>query len=575
MNELNVEQREAVKVIGGPLLIVAGPGTGKTKTLTARIAHLVASDAAKPSEILALTFTNKAAAEMRERVAGLVEGAAPTVTTFHALCYRLLGDEMEFVSEPERAMIIKQLRGKAESTSLTTNELGLEISRLKNGMAGDAKAKHLLVAYNQALKERGLCDFDDLLLKTRELLKTEKPDLPYKYILVDEFQDTNALQYELLQLLRSNDNICVIGDPLQSIYGFRGADSTMFDRFAADFPAACKVYLSTNYRSAPEVVRLTNAVFPDSPKLKAHTDNHGTVKAVEVLNEYGEAAWIVNEIEKSIGGSSFLKSHEMEYDNREIAQSFKDFAVLYRTHRVGKTVQKMLGESGIPFQVVGEGSLYERPAIWATIQIMRHVAGVTVALETLPALKHFSPLQIKVLIEKLDTNKKVSELVSNIIETFGFDTTDHAQFIGSLIRFDERGLHAYLQHVDELFAGNFYDPAADAVTLTTIHAAKGLEFNHVFLIAAEEGTLPHQRPHGESDIDEERRLFYVAVSRARAQLDIVHARTRAGKPAEISRFICDIDATTLPRAQDENMATQKRRLAKRAAKRSQGTLFDL
>ena len=153
--------------------------------------------------------------------------------------------------------------------------------------------------------------------------------------------------------------------------------------------------------------------------------------------------------------------------------------------------------------------------------------------------------------------------------------TVRGNIIGSLIRFDERGLHAYLQHVDELFAGNFYDPAADAVTLTTIHAAKGLELNHVFLIAAEEGTLPHQRPHGESDIDEERRLFYVAVSRARARLDIVHARARAGKPAEISRFIRDIDATTLPRAQDENMTAQKRRLAKRAAKRSQGTLFDL
>lgn len=572
--ELNDPQRQAVEIVSGPLLIVAGPGTGKTKTLTARIAHLITSGAAKPGEILALTFTNKAAAEMRERVATLVTGEAPTVTTFHALCYQLLGRELQFISEPERAMLIKQLRKSAELKTLTTSELGLEISRLKNGVAGDEAAKRLLAAYNQALEERGLCDFDDLLLKTRELLIKSKPALPYKYILVDEFQDTNALQYELLQLLRNNDNMCVIGDPLQSIYGFRGADSTMFDRFLADFPTAHKVCLSINYRSVSEVVRLTNAIFADSPKLTAHADTHGSVKAVEVLNEYSEASWVIETIEKSIGGSSFLKSHEMAYDHQETAQNFKDFAVLYRTHHVGKVLKKLLGESGIPFQVVGEGSLYERPVIWAVIQIMRHMAGEPVGLASLPALKNFSLTQIEALVATVDANEKVSDLAGHIMEKFGLDTTERTQFIGSLIRFDELGMKAYLAHLDELLATNFYDPSADAVTLTTIHGAKGLEFNHVFLIAAEEGTLPHMR-NNKTDLDEERRLFYVAVSRARTNLDILHARKRGGAKAEPSRFMSDIDISILPHTEDEEMLAQQKRITKRAAKRNQGTLFDL
>ncbi len=579
MDRLNENQRQAVEAVNGPLLIVAGPGTGKTKTLVARIVHIIESGAAKPSEVLALTFTNKAAAEMRERVATAIAGDAPNVTTFHALCYQLLMDEnrqeLKFVSEPERAMIIKQLRKSAELKTLSAQELGLEISRLKNGASGDESAAKLLAGYNQALQAQGLCDFDDLLLKTRELLTTKKPKLPYKYILVDEFQDTNALQYELLQLLRINDNICVIGDPLQSIYGFRGADSTMFDRFCADFPSAQTVHLSINYRSVPEVVQLTNTIFPDSPKLEAHTKVAGEVKVVEVLNEYSEAAWIIGAIEQSIGGSTFLKSHDMDYAHHDAGHTFRDFAIIYRTHRVGRTAQKLLAESGIPYQVVGEGSFYERPAIWAVIHVMRYLAESSAEnramLGSLAALKKLSPGQIDALLEKLDSEQKVSELASATMDTFALDTTDRAQFISSLVRFDDAGLTAYITHVDELLSTNFYDPAADAMTLTTIHAAKGLEFTHVFLVGAEEGILPHER----SDIDEERRLFYVAVSRAEAKLHILYARTRSGAPAKLSRFARDIDTSILPQTQDENMSAQQRRLTKRTVKRSQGTLFDI
>lgn len=469
-------------------------------------------------------------------------------------------------------MLIKSLRKSAELKSLTTNELALEISRLKNQASEtkDTSFDNLRRAYDAALEEHGLCDFDDLLLKTRELLKTEKPDLPYNHILVDEFQDTNTLQYELLQLIRNNDNICVIGDPLQSIYGFRGADSTMFDRFAADFPDTKKVYLPVNYRSVPEVVQLTNEIFLDSPKLTAHTETTGKVAAIEVLNEYSEAARIIDTIEQSIGGSSFLKSHEMKYDQHEGEHTFRDFAILYRTHHAGKTVQRLLGESGIPFQAVGEGSFYERPAIWATIQIMRYFIDPSVTLTSVPALKNVSATQINVLLKTIDGTQNVTDLAVNIMDIFGLDQAERSQFIGGLVRFDDEGLAAYMRHVDELMTTDFYDAAADAVTLTTIHAAKGLEFNHVFLIAAGEGVLSHKNV----DVDEERKLFYVAASRARTQLDILYARTRTGKPAELSRFVRDIDGAILPRTLDENIQAQKRRIAKRAAKRNQGTLFD-
>lgn len=589
LSELNQAQRAAVTSGDGPLLIIAGPGTGKTKTLTYRIGYLLASGRAAPSEILALTFTNKAAEEMRARVIKL-RGATdmPAILTFHGLGYQLLSgyhQAIRFISEPERLLLIKELKKAATLKGLTTRELGLELSRLKNRPLGekvdDPVLQGLLQHYNQALQARELFDFDDLLQKVHQLLTEQPRTMPYKYILVDEFQDTNRLQYQLLRLLNVADNLCAIGDPLQSIYGFRGAGSDVFKHFLSDFPASQTITLTTNYRSVPEVVRLANELYPEAPNLEAFTKQTGEVQAVEVLNEYSEARWIIDRIEQAVGGSDFLRSHQHGYDGPTKARTFKDFAILYRTHNAARPLKKLLAESGIPFQVIGDGLPYERPEIWATMQIMCYLADPSDDRENrlapIAALKKLSPLQRERLLDGLKKKlpMKISELAQTIIDQFGFSKNHTQEFISPLLRFDDQDLTAYSRYVDALEEANFYDPTADMVTLMTIHGAKGLEFSHVFLIAVEEDRLPYKRSGGEADSDEEKRLFYVAVTRAREDLDILYAKNRSGCPATVSRFIKELDGSVLPRHKDQTMHAEERRLAKRRIKQSQATLFDL
>ncbi len=452
----------------------------------------------------------------------------------------------------------------------------MAISKAKNSPAviSDVSLGELVERYNQALETRGLYDYDDLLQQTHQLLthgEALRADLQgrYRYLLVDEFQDTNELQYELVKLLNATGNVLVIGDPLQSIYGFRGASAVVFDRFRSDFPSCRSITLATNYRSTPEVVALAGAVFTDGPQLTAHNRKPGRVAAVEVLNEYSEANWIVGEIERSIGGSDLLRSHQ--HGGSAGGRTFGDFAVLYRTHAAARPLQAALAKSGIPYQVVGEGSPYQQPAVMAVVEGLRYLAGIT------PAYNH--QLLLEPLRGQADT-LPLSQLAQAVATQCGFmagDDETHrpivAQFINSLVRFDTSGLAVYLDRLASIAEQEFYDSSAGAVTLLTIHAAKGLEFTRVFLIAAEEGRLPYERPGSTANVDEERRLFYVAVTRAREELDILHARMRVGEAAKVSRFVSDLPAAVLPHLVDDQLITDIRRTEKRRQKRAQGRLF--
>ncbi|HEX7964016.1 MAG TPA: ATP-dependent helicase [Candidatus Saccharimonadales bacterium] len=572
--QLNDNQARAAHAGNGPLLIVAGPGTGKTKTLSARIAYLVREGRAQPEQILALTFTKKAAEEMRERVRMLLraEGRAPQtlpyISTFHALCHELLGGELTFASDAQRTALIKQLDKPAPFKRLSPRELGLLISRAKNKAEDDAELFKLVARYDMALNELGLVDFDDLLLRAHQLLAEDdaarkRIQARFTHILVDEFQDTNRLQYDLLQLLRGTDNLFVIGDPLQSIYGFRGASGGIFEQFRSDFPAAAAIELDTNYRSTPEIVRLSNALFPAAPNLRAHAERPGQVRAVQVLNEYSEAAWVVAEIQKAIGGGDMLRA--VSDDDAGLHHALKDFAILYRSRSAAAAVQKAVADSGLPYQVVGEGSPYDQPRVQALIALLRGAVG-----HESPQLEGFSPSQQAAVRDLLgDTSGIVPlALAEKSMQLLGFEPSSSLQqFLGSLVRF--KTLDEAVTHFDALAETNFYDPAADAITLLTIHASKGLEFAHVFLIAAEEGVLPHAK----ADLEEEKRLFYVAVTRAKDALDSTYATKRGGEPAVPSRFITDLPQDVLPRQTDPNLAADQRRAGKRAAKRSQQTLF--
>jgi superfamily I DNA/RNA helicase len=555
---LNEEQKVAACAGEGAVMIVAGPGTGKTKTLVARILYLL-QNGARPEGILALTFTRKSA----EGLAACLQNHKVKASTFHGLCHELLGGQGKFASEPERQAIIRGLDCK----KVAVRDAGLLISRAKNTLDfGDENAKKLVDSYNRALAERGLMDFDDLLRLVYGRLKSGELARPgYDHILVDEFQDTNELQYELLKLLKSNDNLFVIGDPHQSIYGFRGASAKVFNRFRSDFPNARNVTLVTNYRSTPQVVALASAIFPGS-QLRAHTENAGKIRAVEVLNEYGEADWIVNEIEKEIGGSDMLKSSD--HHAAKSQRTFKDFAVLYRTHRSARQVERALAGSGIPYQVAGEGSPYEQPNVAKILNALRYLAAGDAA--PLAAQLSLDGQQIQRLLGNLSATEPLPELVEKIIKILNVKADKHLVTFGSsLQRFKENTPQEYLAHLDEIAGQEYYDPAAEVVTLLTIHAAKGLEFVHVFLIAAEQGTLPHKN----AEAEEERRLFYVAATRPRENLDILHARSRTRKPAGVSEFVAAVPPEILPHLTDPGLFAQQQKNQKRCQKTAQSALF--
>lgn len=564
LDQLNPEQRRAAEAGQGPLLIVAGPGTGKTKTLTARIAYLIKSDKAKPNQILALTFTKKAAEEMRARVVG-----QPQIVTFHALCHELLKVDTPFVSDVQRLQIIKSLPRPKELKPLSVRELGLAISRAKNlPEPAEADIAKVVRAYNKALREQNLRDFDDLLLDTYERLKVDEQfrndvQARYRYVLVDEFQDTNRLQYEILKLLLGHQNIFVIGDPNQSIYGFRGASGTIFDQFRADFPELTEITLTTNYRSAPQIVLLSNALFSEAADLLAHSDQAGLVRAVEVLNEYGEAHWVLGEIQRRIGGADMLKA--VSDDNRSQHRRLNEFAVLYRSRSAAVAFQKLLSESGLPYQVVGDGSPYDQTQVQAILTLLR-----TASQREPVILEGYGSAQRRLLEQELARvdEARPGALVERLLPILGFEPSPELQQLASvLVRFKD--VASALAYFDDIAERGFYDPQADAITLLTIHASKGLEFPHVFVIGAEEGILPATR----GDAAEEKRLFYVAVTRAREHLEILHAKNRGGQQAEASRFITALSPDVLKRHTDPDIENQVRRIARRAAKNSQTSLF--
>jgi len=581
LQELNKQQRAAAEAGDGPVLIVAGPGTGKTKTLTARIAYLL-QQGVDAGRILALTFTVKAAEEMRQRVAALTDGASPPISTFHALGYQVLHEanpegKIAFISEAERLALVRSLPRPKDLSDMTVRELGLGISRFKGaGQADPSSALGQLVRrYQEELERRQLHDFDDLLFKTKHLFEADaqlrdKWRSRYDYILIDEFQDTSELQWQLITQLRDTDNVFVIGDPKQSIYGFRGANADMFARFRSDFPAHKEVTLQVNYRSAKAIVGLASAIFGGADALTAHSAEPGAVRAMQTLNEFSEADFVLDQIEQGIGGSDLLKAGAGAATRR-----FKDFAVLYRTHQAARTVQQRLHDSGIPFQVVGEGSPYDRPEVQAVINVLRRAAG-----DEAPAPAGFTDGQTKALLEKLDITAPVSKLAQLCIDAFGLASDDKkrqrlAQFASTLVRFDDApvGLRKVLDHLDRIAQEAFYDPDADAVTLLTIHASKGLEFTHVMLIAAEEGILPNIRKRAPTDFEEERRLFYVAATRAKNQLDVLYAKKRAGEAHEPSRYITELNEQVLPREADPLLAQLEKKLHRREQKARQGTLF--
>ncbi|MGD8496018.1 MAG: UvrD-helicase domain-containing protein [Gemmatimonadales bacterium] len=610
---LNAEQRHAVEHGEGPLLVLAGAGSGKTRVLTSRVARLIADEGVRPQQILAVTFTNKAAGVMRDRIAELL-GEEPRglwVGTFHSVCARLLRREGDVLARGSRFSIydeddaMRAVKTAMEEVGLdpsrwTPRALRSRISDAKNAMVGpedysttafdlmSRAVADVYPVYEKILARSAAYDFDDLLVQSVRLLENV-PEVGrryaerFKHVLVDEYQDTNHAQYRIVKALASvHGNLCVVGDDDQSIYGWRGADLRNILDFERDFPGAEVVRLEQNYRSTASILAVANEVISRNQarkekRLRTERAEGSPVTVVELSDERAEAARVVDEIQGRLG-----------------ARDAGDFAVLYRTNAQSRPFEEALRRARLAYRIVGGVRFYERREIrdvlaylqlavnpadeaafaravsWprrgvgsVTLERLREAA--TAAGETLlaaaerardigelptagaRALEDFAA-GISALAE-LARDATVEEVLREAIRSFGFvaaleaedDGADRIENLTELLAAaaafdpgevedgaeDATDLELYLQSTMLRTDLDEVDLAGDAITLMTLHNAKGLEFPVVFVVGLEDGLFPLARSlETDAELEEERRLFYVGVTRAQDELFLLHAARR-------------------------------------------------
>ena len=538
--ELDDHQRAAAQTVDGPLLIVAGPGSGKTRTLTHRIAHLVAERGVAAESCLAITFTRRAAAEMQERLSHLLSDRPDSISvhTFHSLGLAILREHasaaglqngFRVASEAERTALL------AETLDLTAHKaerLLRAISKEKRtqSWAGPDVAE-TMAAYGRALAARNWIDFDDLIaLSVRAL--TASPDIAahyrarFRWISVDEFQDVDEQQYRLLTLLVPSDgNLCVIGDPDQAIYGFRGADASCFDRFRQDYPASRLVRLARNYRSTGTIVTASAQVIAGRSSeaiAEIVRDMHERIAVHTAPTEAAEAESVVKSIEQMIGGHSFFSIDSGRGTPARASDcSFADFAVLYRTDTQSAALCEAFARSGIPFKKSSHVPLTEQPVVRALLQELRNTTSTDMLAD-----------ELRGAAERLEQHPELAMALQRLTALAASCGNDRARLL------DAASLTTDAE---------FFDPRADRVSLLTLHAAKGLEFPVVFIVGLEDGILPLS--WGEPDetaLAEERRLFYVGMTRAKDRLILSRARQRFWRGRvqtfEPSAFLSDIEA---------------------------------
>lgn len=596
---LDLYQRQAAGILEGPLLIVAGPGTGKTRTLTHRIAYLLESGTTKAEHCLALTFTRRAAEEMRERLADLLPGHHQQlqVTTFHGLGLDILRSQHVNVGLRQDFRVLDndervQLAADAFATeNRKARRLLAEIQPLRRHLAlsslgadqadGDAspattddpEARRLLAIYEAALVDAAAVDFEALLLWPLKLLAEDETvrlayQERYRFLSIDEYQDIDTTQYHLARLLAGErGNLCVIGDPDQSIYRFRGADVSFFLRFESDFPRAQRVQLERNYRSSAVIVEAAlQAISPDSlvrdRRLRAVTPQQTVPIVVHAANSgAAEAEHVAHNIERLLGGTSYFSvdSGRVTQDDAMGSLSFDDFAVLYRTNAQSLSIMEALERSGIPYQRRSHDRLLDQPGVPELLAVLRQLGDGPLALEqtalfpeeaklvTGDALRHRLDLALKQLLSDEEEDEPRNILLQRAYRLLGTATNDH-----------EGDLASFLDRIALGHEVDTWDPRAERVSLLTLHAAKGLEFPVVFLVGLSDGTLPFSfggQPPSEDELAEERRLFFVGLTRARSRLYLSWPRRRSVQGQRISckpsPFLKAIEDRLLEHRRDE------------------------
>jgi DNA helicase-2/ATP-dependent DNA helicase PcrA len=609
--DLNPAQREAVLTTEGPLLVIAGAGSGKTRVLTHRVAHLLAAHGVKPNEILAITFTNKAAAEMKERVERNLGPIARAIwiMTFHSACGRMLRSEAErlgyrsnftIYDQADQVRLVKACLEELERDPKRFVPRGIhsQISNAKNQLIGpdeyasrvasfyDQTVADVYTLYQRRLFTSNAVDFDDMLMLTVDVLQRfpearAKWAKAFRYVMVDEYQDTNHAQYVLLKLLAGDhQNLMAVGDPDQSIYAFRGADIRNILEFEKDFPNTKVIPLEQNYRSTNTILQAANHVISHNRERKeknlwSDLGEGEPVRVVEVEDEHGEARFVAAEIAARI---------EEGYSAREIA-------VVYRTNAQSRVLEDVLVRQGIAYQVIGGPRFYERAEIKDLIaylqvidnpadavSLMRianrprrgigdtsiarlvnyadglgtslwdatgHVEEAGLASASAKAVRQFRSVMESLMATATDAD--VATIVEAVLDRSGYIESLEAErtieargrienleeLIGVAREYDaggeERSLSGFLQEISlysdqDALRGDEED--GGQVTMMTLHNAKGLEFRAVFMIGVEEGIFPHARSIEENSLEEERRLAYVGMTRAKERLVLTHALRR-------------------------------------------------
>jgi DNA helicase-2/ATP-dependent DNA helicase PcrA len=544
--DLDRDQAAAAAIAQGPLLVIAGPGTGKTRTLTHRFAHLIRDHGVAPDQCLAITFTRKAATEMEARLVRLLPDAAPhiTVTTFHGLGLQILRshghrlglpDGFRVAGEDERCDLLAG--ALSVSPRLATRRLAA-LSRCKRTMdlpPPDSDLSTSLKAYTTAMRERGWVDFDDLVARAVELLEAD-PDVVahyrdrYRWLAVDEYQDIDAQQYRLVRLLcPPAGNLCAIGDPDQAIYGFRGADVGFFLRFQDDFPEARVVHLRRNYRSTSTIVAAARQVIAPASlvaerALEAVVDDPTRVTVHAAPTDRAEAEYVVASVERLLSGHSFFSVDSGRARGAgEGGYGFGDFAILYRTEEQADLLVEALDRAGMPLQRRSSRALADLP-------------------------------EVATLLDALTPDEHGQALEARLRAAAGRLASPAAEHALTLLLPTARRCGASLDRLnsDITLVTELDGPPADRVSLLTLHAAKGLEFPVVFIVGCEDGLLPLRWGTATSDLAEERRLFFVGVSRARQRLILTRAKMRQRhgrlRPMEASPFLHAIEQRLIDHA---------------------------
>lgn len=626
---LNNEQRRAVVTTEGPLLIQAGAGSGKTKTLTHRIAYIIGTGRATPYNILAVTFTNKAAREMRERLAELLGQRAddraflPYMGTFHSICVKLLRRDGSYIGVPANFIIFDEADRRAtvkqackqlmvDEKNYPPRQIASLISNAKNEFITPADyqsranspleriAADAFPLYEKALKEAGALDFDDLICKTVGLLQhtpeiRDKWRQQFSYVMIDEYQDTNAAQYKLIKLLvGDHQNIAVVGDDWQSIYSWRGADFRNILRFEKDYPNSTIIKLEQNYRSTKHILDAAHAIISKNAQrsdkeLWTDAGNGLPVQMIPIAHERAEGEAIIRRIKQRIDAG---------------LRDYNDFAVLYRTNAQSRSLEEACLHYGVPYRIVGGQRFYDRKEIKDLIAYVRllfqpedrasfervvNVPARGIGAKSLQSFFEWQTVQNMTLNEALKqvelcngitpkARKALAEF-SNTMENLrvAIDEAPVISIIESLIRqidymaylddrtpqgearqenvrellsaakeYQELGLEGFLEEVSLVSDIDSQGQGGQAVTLMTLHAAKGLEFPVVFMPGMEETIFPHSRAlYDQSEMEEERRLCYVGMTRAREELYMLYSSSRmlygGIQHNPPSRFLSEID----------------------------------